>query len=139
MAFLIDTNVLSEAVRPDPDPQVLAWLASLRPMDAFISVLTLGEIRKGVAMMAPGARRAKLEGWLSRDLPARFQGRVLEVDHAVALAWGVLAAEGRRMGRPLPVLDGLLLATARAHALTFVSRDVSDAGDRGVPVFTPWG
>lgn len=139
MAFLLDTNVLSEAVRPHPAPEVMDWLGSLRPLDAFISVLTLGEIGKGVALMVPGPRRLDLEGWLSRDLPHRIQGRVLDVDADVARAWGILAADGRRMGRPLPVVDGLLLATAKVHGLTFVSRDICAVADRGVPVLTPWG
>lgn len=139
MRYLLDTNVLSEPARPKPDEGVIRWFRTLAPLDACISVLTLGEIEKGVALMPPGSRKDALRNWLSRDLPLRFRGRTLPVDLEVALHWGELAAEGRRMGRPLPVVDGLLLATARAHDLTFVTRNVRDCGDRGVPVLDPWG
>ena len=139
MRFLLDTNVLSEPARPDPDEGVIQWFRSLSPLDACISVLTLGEIGKGVSLMPPGTRKDTLRNWLTRDLPLRFRGRTLPVDAEVSLLWGELSAEGRRMGRPLPVVDGLLLATAKAHDLTFVTRNLRDCGDRGVPVLDPWG
>ena len=139
MPFLLDTNVLSEPGRLVPDQGVLNWLGDLDPLDAFLSVLTLGEIEKGVSLMAPGPRKAALRQWLAHDLPERFPGRILPVDAAVATAWGDLDAQGQRIGRPLPVVDGLLLATARAHQLTFVTRNLRDCGDRGVPVLNPWG
>jgi predicted nucleic acid-binding protein len=138
MRFLLDTNVLSEPARKTPDPSVMDWFASVAPLDASISVLTLGEIGKGLSLMAPGPRKESLREWLERDLPFRFKGRVHPVDASVAFHWGELEAEARRVGRPLPVVDGLLLATARAHALTFVTRNVRDCGDRGVPVLDPW-
>lgn len=138
MAFLLDTNVLSEVVRPRAEARVLAWLRALPPTQAFISVLLLGEIAKGVALVPPGPRKVALRAWVAHDLPDRFRGRVLNVDTEVAEAWGELAAEGQRIGRPLPAIDGLLLATARAHGLTLATRNVRDCGDRGVPVFDPW-
>jgi predicted nucleic acid-binding protein len=138
MSFLLDTNVLSEPGRPDPDQGVMAWLKDLDPLDAFLSVLTLGEIEKGVSLMAPGPRKSALRQWLAHDLPGRFRGRILPVDEAVASAWGELDAQGQRIGRTLPVVDGLLLATATAHHLTFVTRNVRDCGNRGVPVLDPW-
>lgn len=138
MRFLLDTNVLSEPARPHPDEKVVAWFRNMDPLDACISVLTLGEIGKGVSLMPPGPRKDALRGWLIQDLPLRFRGRTLAVDTEVALHWGELAAEGRRIGRSLPVMDGLLLATARAHDLTFVTRNLRDCGDRGVPVVDPW-
>jgi predicted nucleic acid-binding protein len=138
MRFLLDTNVLSEPARPHPDKRVMAWFKTLAPMDASISVLTIGEIGKGVSLMPPGPRKDALRDWLIQDLPLRFRGRTLPVDVETALRWGELEAEGRRIGRPLPVIDGLLLATAMAHGLTFVTRNLRDCGDRGVPVLDPW-
>jgi len=138
MRYLLDTNVLSEPARRDPDPTVIRWLRTLSSLEACISVLTLGEIGKGVSLMAPGPRKQALRRWLAQDLPMRFRGRMLPVDQDIAMRWGDLTAEGRRIGRPLPVVDGLLLATASVHDLTFVTRNLRDCGDRGVPVLDPW-
>lgn len=138
MRFLLDTNVLAEAAKPGPDPRVGAWLRAQAPLDLAISVLTLGEIRKGAARLRARKRRARLERWVASDLPGQFLGRVLAIDEAVALEWGRLAAAGRRRGREVPVIDGLLLATAAVHGLTFVTRNERDCGDRGVPLYNPW-
>ncbi len=139
MRYLLDTNVLSEPARPAPHPRVVEWLRDHTPLDLAISVLVLGEIANGVALMAPGRRKEVLTEWLEQDLGPRFRGRVLAVDDAVALAWGRLAAQGRRVGRELPVVDGLMLATAQVHDLTLVTRNAGDYADRGVPVLNPWG
>jgi len=117
---------------------VLKWLRHHSSLDLAISVLVLGEIANGVALMAPGRRKELLAEWLEQDLRPRFRGRVLAVDETVALAWGHLAAEGRRAGRELPVVDGLMLATAQVNDLTLVTRNAGDCGDRGVPVLDPW-
>lgn len=138
LRFLLDTNVLTEGAKPAPDPRVVEWLHAQASLDLAISVLTLGEIQQGVALLARGKRRARLEAWLATDLPRQFLGRVLPVDAAVALAWGRLGAGGRRQGRTLPVIDGLLLATAAEHGLTFVTRNERDCGDRGVALHNPW-
>ena len=138
MAYLLDTNVLSEPARPSPNPGVLAWLKDLDPLEPYLSVLTLGEIEKGLSLMPPGARKTALRGWLRHDLLERFRGRILSVDAEAAAAWGELDAQGQRIGRPLPVVDDLLLATASAHGLTLVTRNIRDCGDRGVEVLNPW-
>lgn len=137
MRFLLDTNVLSEPARPRPDPRVVKWLRAQSPLDLAISVLALGEIAKDVSLLPAGTRREALAAWLASDLPRRFSGRLLPVDARVSLRWGELAAEARRTGRELPVIDGLLLATAAAHGLTLVTRD-RDCRDRGVAVLDPW-
>jgi len=136
--FLLDINVLAEAARGSAGAPVVVWLRAQPALDIAISVLTLGEIQKGVALLPQGARRTALEHWLAADLPRQFLGRVLPVDEAVAAAWGRLAAAGRQQGRELPVIDGLLLATAAVHGLTLVTRDEADCADRGVPVLNPW-
>lgn len=135
---LLDTNVLSEPARPDPDPRVLSWFREQSELDLAVSVLTLGEIQKGISLLPGGRRRSALEEWLARELPRRFRDRILQVDDRVARAWGRLSAQGRREGRPLPVIDGLLLATAAVHDLTFVTRNEQDCTDRGIPVLNPW-
>lgn len=138
MRFLIDTNVLSEGTRPVPDERVATWLRTQSPLDLAISVLTLGEVEKGIDLLPTGRRRAALESWLSKDLPVQFQGRVLLIDEAVAREWGRLSVRSRNSGRHLPMVDGLLLATASVHGLTLVTRNESDCAARGVPVLNPW-
>jgi toxin FitB len=138
MRFLLDTNVLSEGAKAEPNPGVARFLATTSALELAIGVLTVGEIRQGIAALDPGARKRQLGQWLAVELLRQFTGRVLPVDEAVALAWGRLAAEGRRSGRPLPVIDGLLLATAEVHGLTFVTRNERDCADRGIPILNPW-
>src|SRR4029077_11665467 len=100
--------------------------------------LTLGEIRKGLAALAQGRRRTRLETWLEVELRARFSGRVLPIDEQVADRWGLLAAQAKRKGIPLPIIDGLLAATALHYNLTVVSRNSSDFASAQVPVVNPW-
>jgi len=138
MRFLLDTMVVSEAAKPVPNAGVIRWLKDQAAPDLAISVLTIGEIARGVTRMSHGRRRQALQEWLSAELPAQFDGRVLEVDIGVALAWGELTSRGDAIGRPLPVTDGLLLATATVNGLTLVTRNVGDVADRGVPVLNPY-
>lgn len=138
MRYLLDTNVLSEPARPDPDARVVAWLDGRDPLECALSVLTLGAIQKGVSLMPEGRRRDQLGEWLLTELPRQFAGRILTIDERVTIAWGQLTAEGRRQGRESPVIDGLLLATAAVHGLTFVTRNERDCTGRGVPILNPW-
>ena len=138
MRYLLDTNVISELVRPSPAASVVEWVRAQSALDLMLSVLTLGELEKGIGTLAVGARRDQLTRWARTELPTQFLGRVLSVDQEVAVAWGTLAAVAQAGGRPLPVVDGLLLATAGAHGVTLVTRNVSDCAGRGVPVLDPW-
>jgi len=103
-----------------------------------LSVLTLGEIRKGAALLPQDRRRTHLETWLEIDLQARFAGRILPINSAIADRWGWIAAEAKRKGMTLPIIDGLLAATALHHNLTIVSRNVKDFVNTHVPVLNPW-
>ncbi|MBZ5549754.1 MAG: type II toxin-antitoxin system VapC family toxin [Acidobacteriia bacterium] len=136
--FLLDTNVISELVRPRPNPRVTHWLDSTDEELLFLSVLTLGEIRKGVTMLADSARKVKFEGWLSGNLLLRFEGRILAIDQPIAECWGQITGSLAAQGTPLPVIDGLLAATALDHDLTLVTRNTRDVALTGVPVFDPW-
>lgn len=138
MAYLLDTNVLSEPARPRPDARVLAWLEARAARECALSVLSLGEIQKGVSLMPEGRRREDLGEWLAAELPRQFAGRILAIDERITLAWGRLMAAGRREGREPPVIDGLLLATADVHGLTLVTRNERDCAGRGVPILNPW-
>lgn len=136
--MLLDTNVLSEVTRPRPDAGVLTWLDTLDEDRSFISVISIAEIRRGVALMEAGRRRDALAAWLSEDLPARFADRVLPVDEAIATAWGDLMGFAKRQGRGLSSMDGLIAATAIARSITLATRNTRDFEGLGVSVFDPW-
>lgn len=136
--FLLDTNCVSEMVRPHPDRRVVRWMEATDEESLYLSVLTLGEIRKGLAALPQGTLRTRLETWLEVDLKTRFRGRILPVDNDVADRWGLLTAEAKRKGQPLPVIDGLLAATALHYILTIVSRNVSDFARTRAAVLNPW-
>jgi predicted nucleic acid-binding protein len=126
MSFLLDTNAVSEWVKPRPNPGLIGWMESTDEDRVFISVVTLAELRYGVERLAAGARRRRLEEWLGRELPLRFEGRMLPVDADVAEAWGKTVSRSEAMGRPIGAMDAFLAATAEVHQLTLVTRDVSD-------------
>jgi toxin FitB len=136
--FLLDTNCISELVRPRPEPRVMDWMEAADERMLHLSVLTVGEIRKGVAGLPQGRRRTRLETWLEVELKARFAGRIVPIDGAIADRWGLIAAGARRRGKALPVIDGLLAATALHHNLTVVSRNASDFANAQVQVLNPW-
>jgi len=136
--FLLDTNCISELVRPKPDRRVEAWMDAADETMLYLSVLTMGEIRKGAAGLAYGKRRTHLETWLKVELQTRFSGRILPIDAAIADRWGLLAADAKRKGKPLSIIDGLLAATALHHNLTVVSRNADDFKNTPAQVLNPW-
>lgn len=129
---------LSEVTRPAPDARVLEWLDKLDEDRSFISVVSIAEIRRGVALMGEGRKREALAEWLARDLPQRFEQRVLPVDEPVALAWGDLMGLAKRRGRGLTSMDGLIAATAIAQELTLATRNMKDFEGFGIELFDPW-
>lgn len=138
-AFLLDTNVLSEFKRRgEPDPHVRDWLRAADPDQLWASVLSFGEIRKGIERLAAGKRRTELEAWLVQDLEQWFEERFLQVTKAIAERWGVLSARSLDKGAPLPNIDGLIAATAIEHDLTLVTRNVKNFAGLGVALFNPW-
>lgn len=136
--FLLNTNIISELVKPKPEANVTEWVENTAESLLHLSVLTLGEIRRGIAALPQSRRRVTLEAWLDKDLRARFEGRILLIDHEVSDRWGLLTAAARSRGIVLPVIDGLLAATALEHNLTLVTRDTGQIPLMGVPVFNPW-
>ena len=136
--FLLDTNVISELIRSEPDRNVLRWINETEETILFLSVLTLGEVRNGIERLNPEKRRGRLESWLTVDLNLRFQDRILSVDEAIAERWGVLSATATKKGRPVPVIDGLLAATALHHDLILVTKNETDVSGTGVAILNPW-
>lgn len=135
MSYLLDTNVVCEAVRPRPEERVIRWLRATPDTALHLSVLSLGEIRRGVEESAPGRRRERLRLWLEQELPQWFEDRLLPVTGAVAECWGRLLATTKR---PLPAVDALLAATAIHHGLRIVTRNESDFRMPGIDVVNPW-
>lgn len=135
MSYLVDTNVLSELRRRDPDANVVRWLEGRPATTLYLSVLTLGELRKGIEPLPESARKRRLLDWLEVELPRFFAGRVLPIDERVADRWGYVVAQA---GRPLPAIDSLLAATALTHGLTLVTRNLRDFRYPGLAVVDPW-
>lgn len=136
MSYLLDTNVVSELVRSRPSPPVLAWFQGVPDAALHLSVLTLGEIRRGIEELGSGARKERLRLWLEQELPGWFEERMLPVSVAIADRWGRLLAEA---GRPVPAVDSLLAATALHHELRLVTRNEVDFQFPGLQVVNPWG
>jgi len=135
VSWLIDTNALSELKKRRPHPGVVRWFDERPSESLHLSVLTLGELRKGIEAMPEGQRKASFRNWLEIDLPEYFAGRILAIDARAADRWGRLCAEA---GRPLPAIDSLLAATALIHDLTLVTRNLTDFNLPGLTVVNPW-
>ena len=135
MSYLIDTNALSELKKRQPHPAVAQWFAARPPVGLYLSVLTLGELRKGIVAMPTGARRTRFLDWLENDIPQYFGGRILPVDQRIAERWGQLCGTA---GRPLPAIDSLMAATALEHHLNLVTRNLVDFELPGLVIINPW-
>ncbi len=138
MSYLLDTCVISELTKPRPEPRVVEWVGRHNEADLCLSVITIGEIRKGIARLPDSAKRRDLDEWLNQDLRKRFHGRILRIDVDTAETWGVLSARAEKEGRPVPVLDGLIAATAHAAHLTIVTRNSTHMAATGVEIVDPW-
>jgi len=136
--FLLDTNVPSELTRPQSDANVEDWLDAVDDEHLFLSVVSLGEMLKGLTVLPASKRRQELQQWIDGTLRPWFDGRVLPVTERIAERWGVLAGECQLKGRGLSMADGLIIATALEHGLTVATRNVRDFADLGVSVFDPW-
>ncbi|HTH50086.1 MAG TPA: type II toxin-antitoxin system VapC family toxin [Candidatus Limnocylindria bacterium] len=130
----MDTNVISELSRKVPDPKVSQWLVDHED-GLFLSVLTLGELEKGLMKVTDAKRRARLRSWVQQEVPEWFAGRILPIDQPVAIRWGQLVGSSRD---PIPTIDALLAATALTHGLTVVTRNITDLSRTGVKILNPW-
>lgn len=135
--IVLDTCVVSESMRPTPSPEVVAWIRTLPESRVFLPSLVVGEIRKGIALLSPGAKRSTLELWF-QQLCERFRNRILALDEATATTWGALAARLEAMGRPAPLMDSLIAAYALRHTALLATRSVANFAGTGVEVVSPW-
>lgn len=138
MKYLLDTCLISELVKKEPNPAVVNWLDEQDEQKFFLSVLNLGELQKGISKLPDGAKKEELQTWVALDLVERFTGRILDLDLETALCWGRLQGETEQAGEKLPVMDSLIAATAAAHGLIVVTRNVRDIERCKVKVFNPW-
>lgn len=136
--YLLDTNVVSELVKPRPDARVVAWIRGSDEADLHLSVLTFAEIRFGIEKLPRSARRERLRGWMETELVDRFEERILGIERGIAELWGVIMARAAAMSLRLPVMDTLLAATAEYHGMTMVTRNVRDFARADVATLDPW-
>lgn len=138
MTFLLDTNVVSETIRPRPEPRVLDWLEARRPADLFLAAQTIGELVRGARKIGEGPRRERFERWIEVDLTRQFEGRVLPFDRDVAAIWGRLMGDGDRTGRTPAAADTQIAAVAIRHGLVLVTRNVKDFERFDLTLLNPW-
>jgi predicted nucleic acid-binding protein len=136
--YLLDTSVISELVARQPNPQVVQWLDSLDPSSIYLSVTTIGELRKGIEKLPGSTRKETLRDWLHDDLLLRFSGRILALDIDVMLVWGALVGQLESRGKPLPAMDSLIAALALHHHCSLGTRNDEDFAETGISIINPW-
>lgn len=138
MSYLLDTCVISELIARVPQPQVLSWIDSQQEEQLYLSVITIGEIRKGIALLPESRRQAQLQTWLSDSLLLRFRDRILPIDTGVMLRWGEMVGGLQKQGKNVAAIDSLLAASALHAGLALVTRNESDFAACGVNIINPW-
>jgi predicted nucleic acid-binding protein len=134
---LLDTCVLSELVKPQPEPTVLAWVASRPESALYVSAMTLAELHRGVNKLPESKRREELANWL-QQLEMGFEDRLLPFTQTTAHAWAQMTVQAEQQGRPMAAFDSIIAATAKAHGLRLVTRNVKDFAHAGVQLLNPW-
>lgn len=138
MRYLIDTCCISELVKSKPNPNVIKWFANQDEFSMFLSVITFGELRKGIEKLPNSRKKKELNRWVKEDLNYRFKNRVLNIDMEVVNKWGKLLAKAEHKGKPLPAIDALIAATAQVYDMSIVTRNTKDMENSGVEVINPW-
>jgi len=138
MNYLLDTCLVSELAKPDPDKKVVGWVLSKNETSFYLSVLTFGELHKGVEKLPESRRKEDLRIWVEGELKDRFQSRIIGIDMRVSILWGSIQCFAEKRGKPMPAVDSLIAATGLAHDLTVVTRNVTDMEQSGVKLLNPW-
>jgi len=136
--YLLDTNVISELIAREPNQKVVDWIDSLDPETVYLSVITIGELRKGIEKLVPSRRKDQLTVWLENDLLLRFADKIVAITKDVMLVWGDLTGRLERDGKPIAAIDSLLAATALQGEYTLVTRNEEDFQHTGVSILNPW-
>ena len=138
MKYLLDTCVVSELAKKKPEKSIISWIRSKDETDFYISVLTLGELQKGIIKLDDSEKKRSLIDWLESDLTKRFEKRILFISGVIARKWGEIQGIAERQGNKMPVIDSLIAATGLAHNLQVITRNTSDMEASGVTLFNPW-
>ncbi len=138
MRYLLDTCVISELAKPEPNEKVVSWATQNDEENFYLSTLTFGELHKGVSKLPPSKRKENLLQWVEHDLKDRFKTRIIDITLKVAKQWGETQGISESQGRPMPTIDGLIAATGLAHDLTVVTRNIADMQQSGVSLLNPW-
>jgi toxin FitB len=138
MSYLIDTCCISELVKKKPNPNVVKWFADRDELSMYLSVITFGELRKGIEKLSNSKKKKELNRWVKEDLKHRFKNRVLNINMEEMNKWGEILATAEKSGKPLPAIDSLIAATAQVHDLSVVTRNSKDMEGSGVEVINPW-
>ncbi len=138
MSYLIDTCCISELVKKKPDSNVVKWFADQDELSMYLSVITFGELRKGIEKLSDSKKRKELNRWVKEDLSHRFKNRILNINMKEVNKWGEILATAEKNGKPLPAIDSLIAATAQVHDLSVVTRNTQDMEGSGVEVINPW-
>lgn len=138
MTWLLDTNVISETVKPRPERSVISWIASRTPNELFLPAQTVGELVRGARKLKDARQRSKLENWIAQDLARQFEGRILVFDGPAATVWGELMGDGDRKGRTPPAADAQIAALAIRHEMILVTRNEKDFSQFDLELLNPW-
>ncbi len=138
MNFLLDTCLISELAKPKPDEKVVDWVLSENETSFYISVLTFGELHKGIEKLPESKKKEQLRKWVENELKTRFQNRIIGIDMKVSIIWGEIQCLTEKKGKPTPAIDSLIAATGIAYDLTVVTRNVGDMKQCGVRLLNPW-
>ena len=138
MKYLLDTCVISELAKPEPDNRVISWIIKNDEDNFYLSSLTFGELYKGISKLADSKRKNRLYSWVEKELKERFKNKILDIDLSVAYLWGNMEGRLEAKGIVLPAIDSLIAATGIAYDLTIVTRNVADMKESGVRIINPW-
>jgi toxin FitB len=138
MNYLLDTCLISELAKSEPSKNVVNWILSANETSFYISVLTFGELHKGIAKLPESKKKEALRIWVEDELRNRFQNRIIGIDMQVSIIWGKILGIAEKKGSPMPAIDSLIAATGLAHDLTVVTRNISDMEQSGVKLLNPW-
>jgi toxin FitB len=138
MNYLLDTCLISELAKSKPDENVVNWVLSENETGFYVSVLTFGELHKGIEKLPESKKKEELRNWVNDELKNRFQSRIIGIDMRISILWGKIQCIAEKKGTPMPAIDSLIAATALSHDLTVVTRNVSDMEQSGVRLLNPW-